>query len=124
IDQLRQSLPSGMHIAFAFDGSKFIHAALDEVLVTIGVTLGVVVLVIFLFLGSIRSVLLPAVAIPLSIVGGGVIMLALGFSINLLTLLAIVLAIGLVVDDAIIVLENIQRLIDEGQTPMQAAING
>ncbi|AMN46363.1 acriflavine resistance protein B [Steroidobacter denitrificans] len=124
IDELRQSLPPGLHIGMAYDAAKFINASLEEVFLTIGITLLVVVVVIFLFLGSLRSLLLPAIAIPLAIVGGGLLMLALGFTINLLSLLAIVLAIGLVVDDAIIVLENIQRLIDEGQPPFQAAING
>ena len=124
VDQLRASLPPGMHEYVALDQSTFITASLHEVLLTILITLGVVVVVIFLFLGSLRSLLLPAVAIPLSIVGAGLIMLALGFTINLLTLLAVVLAIGLVVDDAIIVLENIQRLIDEGMQPVAAAIHG
>ncbi|HMM50517.1 MAG TPA: efflux RND transporter permease subunit [Burkholderiaceae bacterium] len=124
LDELRQSLPPGMQIGLAFDAAKFINAALEEVLLTIGITLAVVVMVIFLFLGSLRSLLLPAAAIPLSVVGAGLIMLALGFTINLLSLLAIVLAIGLVVDDAIIVLENIQRLIDEGEEPLAAAIQG
>ncbi len=122
--ELQQTLPPGITADVAYDQSVFITAALDEVLETIAITLGVVVIVIFLFLGSLRSLLLPAVAIPLSVIGAGVIMLAAGFSINLLTLLAIVLAIGLVVDDAIIVLENIQRLIDEGQSPFEAAMNG
>lgn len=124
LDELRQSLPPGMQIGLAFDAAKFINAALEEVLLTIGITLAVVVMVIFLFLGSLRSLLLPAAAIPLSVVGAGLIMLALGFTINLLSLLAIVLVIGLVVDDAIIVLENIQRLIDEGEEPLAAAIQG
>ncbi len=124
LDELRASLPPGMRADLAFDQSTFIVASLHEVLATIAITLAVVVVVIFLFLGSLRSLLLPAVAIPLSVVGAGVIMLALGFTINLLTLLAVVLAIGLVVDDAIIVLENIQRLIDEGEAPVAAAIHG
>jgi len=123
-DGLKSSLPPGMHIAFALDDSKFINASIHEVLMTIVITLVVVVVVIFLFLGALRSLLLPAVAIPLSVVGAGTIMLALGFTINLLTLLAVVLAIGLVVDDAIIVLENIQRLIDEGMQPVAAALKG
>lgn len=124
MDELRATLPPGIHAHIVFDQSGFITASLHEVFATIAITLAVVVLVIFFFLGSLRSLLLPAVAIPLSVIGAGVIMLVLGFTINLLTLLAIVLAIGLVVDDAIIVLENIQRLIDEGETPLQAAIRG
>ncbi len=122
--QLRTSLPPGMHANVALDQSTFITASIHEVFSTIAITLGVVVVVIFLFLGSLRSLLLPAVAIPLSVIGAGLLMLALGFSINLLTLLAVVLAIGLVVDDAIIVLENIQRLIDAGMRPFDAAIAG
>ena len=124
MDELATSLPPGIRATFARDQSTFITASLREVLHTIVITLLVVVAVIFLFLGSLRSLLLPAVAIPLAVVGAGVLMLAFGFTINLLTLLAIVLAIGLVVDDAIIVLENIQRLIDEGAPPHDAAIAG
>lgn len=124
LDELTDSLPPGIRADVALDQSTFITASLHEVLSTIAITLAVVVIVIFLFLGSLRSLLLPAVAIPLSIVGAGIIMLALGFTINLLTLLAVVLAIGLVVDDAIIVLENIQRLIDEGARPVAAALQG
>ncbi|MGH8292772.1 MAG: efflux RND transporter permease subunit, partial [Gammaproteobacteria bacterium] len=123
-NELRASLPPGMHAAIVVDGSTYITASIHEVLTTIVITLIVVVIVIFLFLGSLRSLLLPAVAIPLSIVGAGIIMLALGFTINLLTLLAIVLAIGLVVDDAIIVVENIHRHIDEGMQPVPAALQG
>lgn len=122
--QLQASMPPGIQAHVAFDGSTFINASIHEVLTTIAITLAVVVIVIFLFLGSLRSLLLPALAIPLSVVGAGIIMLALGFTINLLTLLAVVLAIGLVVDDAIIVLENIHRLIDEGMQPVAAAIQG
>ncbi len=122
--ELKASMPTGIEANTALDQSAFITASLHEVLLTILITLVVVVAVIFFVLGSLRSLLLPAVAMPLSVIGAGIIMLALGFSINLLTLLAVVLAIGLVVDDAIIVLENIQRLIDEGETPLQAAIHG
>ncbi|MDE1984436.1 MAG: efflux RND transporter permease subunit [Gammaproteobacteria bacterium] len=123
-NELQASLPPGMHAAIVVDGSTYITASIHEVLITILITLIVVVIVIFLFLGSLRSLLLPAVAIPLSIVGAGIIMLALGFTINLLTLLAIVLAIGLVVDDAIIVVENIHRHIDDGMAPIPAALQG
>ncbi|MBU2806555.1 MMPL family transporter, partial [Acidithiobacillus ferridurans] len=120
--ELGTALPPDMHMAIPYDATDYIKASIDEVLLTIGITLAVVVLVIFLFLGSFRSVLIPAVAIPLSIIGAGFIMWAMGFTINLLTLLAIVLAIGLVVDDAIIVVENVHRHIDEGKSPMQAAL--
>lgn len=124
VKELRKSVPPGMKITFDLDQSTFITASLHEVFETIGITLIVVMIVIFLFLGSLRSLLLPAIAMPLSVLGAGTIMLFMGFTVNLLTLLAVVLSIGLVVDDAIIVLENVQRLIDEGQNPFEAAING
>ncbi|MHB8980517.1 MAG: efflux RND transporter permease subunit [Acidithiobacillus ferrooxidans] len=120
--ELGTTLPPGMHMAIPYDATDYIKASIKDVLITIGITLAVVVLVIFLFLGSFRSVLIPAVAIPLSIIGAGFIMWSMGFTINLLTLLAIVLAIGLVVDDAIIVVENVHRHIDEGKSPLQAAL--
>ncbi len=122
--QLQSGLPPGMQALIAYDASTYITRSIHEVLVTIFITLAVVVVVIFLFLGSLRSLLLPAVAIPLSIIGAGVFMLAAGFTINLLTLLAVVLAIGLVVDDAIIVVENIHRHIEGGMRPFDAAILG
>jgi multidrug efflux pump len=112
--QLTQSLPPGIRAAIPYDTSTFIQKSMNEVMVTIAITLAVVVAVIFLFLGSLRSLLIPAVAIPLSVTGAGIFMIAMGYSINLLTLLAVVLAIGLVVDDAIIVVENIHRHIEEG----------
>jgi multidrug efflux pump len=122
--ELQAVLPPGMQGVNAYDGSVYITKSIHEVIVTIGITLAVVVVVIFLFLGSFRSLLMPAVAIPLSVIGAGLFMLAVGFSINLLTLLAVVLAIGLVVDDAIIVVENIHRHIEEGTKPFDAAIQG
>ncbi len=117
-----RGLPPGLHEAIPYDASVFIKASLTEVLTTIGITLGVVVLVIFLTLGSVRAILIPAVAIPLSIIGAGLIMWGLGFTINLITLLAFVLAIGLVVDDAIIVVENVHRHIDEGKSAFESAL--
>ncbi|HQU16259.1 MAG: multidrug efflux protein [Chromatiales bacterium 21-64-14] len=120
--EIQKDFPPGLHAGIPYDGSVFIRASIHEVIATIAMTLGVVVLVIFLFLGSFRSLLIPAVAIPLSIVGTGLLMLALHFTLNLMTLLAIVLAIGLVVDDAIIVVENIHRHIEEGKSPLDAAI--
>ncbi|MFA5731932.1 efflux RND transporter permease subunit [Acidithiobacillus sp.] len=120
--ELGAALPPGMHMIIPYDATDYIKASINDVLITISITLAVVVLVIFLFLGSFRSVLIPAVAIPLSIIGAGFIMWSMGFTINLLTLLAIVLAIGLVVDDAIIVVENVHRHIDEGKSPLQAAL--
>ncbi|MHB1814282.1 MAG: efflux RND transporter permease subunit [Steroidobacteraceae bacterium] len=122
--QLKASLPPGIEAAIPYDGSVFIQKSIHEVMTTIAITLAVVVIVIFLFLGSLRSLLIPAVAIPLSIVGGGIFMVAAGYTINLITLLAVVLAIGLVVDDAIIIVENIHRHMEEGMSGFDAAIRG
>ncbi len=119
-----KKLPPGLKARIGYDASIYIKAAIHEVLVTILITLAIVVAVVFLFLGSLRALLIPAVAIPLSIIGAGIFMLASGFTINLLTLLAVILAIGLVVDDAIIIVENIHRHIDEGLKPLQAARRG
>ncbi len=121
---LRDTLPEGMTIALVYDSTETISASIDEVFKTIAEAVAIVVVVILLFLGSFRSVVMPVVTIPLSLIGVCSIMLALGYSINLLTLLAMVLAIGLVVDDAIVVVENIHRHIDEGQKPARAAIIG
>ncbi len=122
--RLRRALPPGIEAAIPYDGSVFIQKSIHEVMTTIAITLAVVVVVIFLFLGSLRSLLIPAVAIPLAIVGGGIFMLAAGYTINLITLLAVVLAIGLVVDDAIIIVENIHRHMEEGMSGFDAAIRG
>lgn len=121
---LTATLPRGMTIDLVYDSTETIAASITEVFKTIAEAVAIVVVVILLFLGSFRSVLMPIVTIPLSLVGVCAVMLALGYSINLLTLLAMVLAIGLVVDDAIVVVENIHRHIDEGMTPPQAAIKG
>ncbi|MGY6536910.1 MAG: efflux RND transporter permease subunit [Pararhodobacter sp.] len=118
---LQASLPDGMTMELMYDATEQIAASIDEVLVTIIQATAIVALIILLFLGSLRSVSVPLVAIPLSLVGTLFILFVMGYSINLLTLLAMVLAIGLVVDDAIIVVENVQRHIEEGQTPMAAA---
>src|SRR6185503_17598150 len=99
-----RNLPASVKMKVAYDSTRFIQASIDEVKMSLGEAVGIVVVVIFLFLGSFRSVLIPVVTIPLSLVGAAIIMAALGFSLNLLTLLAMVLAIGLVVDDAIVVL--------------------
>ncbi len=120
--QIQSQLPKGLEGAILYDASQFVSSAISEVESTIVKTLLIVMLVVFLFLGSIRSVVIPIVAIPLSLIGALIIMLALGFSINLLSLLAMVLAIGLVVDDAIIVVENVHRHINEGAAPYGAAI--
>ncbi len=108
----------------AYDSTKFIHSSIDEVEKTLIEAVGIVIVVIFLFLASFRSVIIPVVTIPLSLIGVCILMLAMGFSLNLLTLLAMVLAIGLVVDDAIVVVENIHRHIEEGKPPVQAALHG
>ncbi|WP_333827641.1 efflux RND transporter permease subunit [Pararhodobacter sp.] len=118
---IQNSLPDGMTLTLMYDGTEQISASINEVLRTIVEATLIVGLIILLFLGSFRSVTIPLVAIPLSLVGVLFFLFLMGYSINLLTLLAMVLAIGLVVDDAIIVVENVQRHIDEGKTPMQAA---
>ncbi|MBL0406970.1 efflux RND transporter permease subunit [Microvirga aerilata] len=124
IDAIRTTLPKGMTVQIVYDASSFISASIEEVFKTIGEAALIVVVVILLFLGSFRSVLIPIVTIPLSLIGVCFFLYALGYSINLLTLLAMVLAIGLVVDDAIVVLENIHRHIEEGLKPVEAAIVG
>ena len=123
-DEIVPQLPQGIKATIPYDSTEAIQDAIDEVISTIVEALVIVIVVIFLFLGSLRSVLIPAVAIPLSLVGALFLMLLMGFTINLLTLLAMVLAIGIVVDDAIIVLENIHRHIEEGMSPFDAALRG
>ncbi len=122
--EIERALPAGLHAKIAYDGTKYIDDALKEILRTLIETLLIVMAVIFLFMGSLRSVLIPIVAMPLSLIGALTLMFAFGFTINLLTLLAIVLAVGIVVDDAIVVVENIERHIREGRTPFDAAILG
>ncbi len=124
LESIRNTLPPTLKMDVAYDASKFIQASIDDVIWTLGMAVAVVVMVIFLFLGSMRTVLIPIVTIPLSLIGAGTLMYAFGFSINLLTLLAMVLAIGLVVDDAIVVVENVFRHIEEGKSPIQAAVTG
>ena len=124
MDAIEKSLPVGLKGFVAYDATEYINDAIHEVLKTLSETLVIVSLVIFLFLGSLRSVLIPLVAIPLSLLGGVFIMQTLGFSLNLLTLLAIVLSVGLVVDDAIVVVENVERHVREGRTPINAALLG
>ncbi|WP_409432623.1 efflux RND transporter permease subunit [Litorimonas sp. RW-G-Af-16] len=124
-DRLNATLPEGIVIAKSFDSSVFISASIREVYTTLAIAVGLVTLVIFLFLGSLRATIIPAITVPISITATFIILLALGLSINLLTLLALVLAIGLVVDDAIVVLENIVRRINDlGETPLVAAYRG
>ena len=117
-------LPQGLDATINYDSTIYIRDAIKEVRATLIEAVVIVVIVIFLFLGSVRSSVIPAVTVPLALIGAMFLMFLLGFSINLLTLLAMVLAIGMVVDDAIIVLENIHRHIEEGSTPMDAAIQG
>ena len=124
LPEISKNLPSGVTLNVPYDATKYIQGAIHEVLTTLTETIAIVILIIFLFIGSLRSVLVPVVAIPLSLVGATIIMVAFGFTINLLTLLAIVLAVGLVVDDAIVMLENVERHVQEGMEPIAAAIKG
>lgn len=124
-DRINAGLPEGMKLEDSFDSSVFIERAISEVYTTLFLALVMVVLVIYLFLGSARAVIVPAVAVPVSIIATFTVLAVLGFSVNMLTLLALVLAIGLVVDDAIVVLENIVRHMEEkGKTPLMAAFDG
>jgi multidrug efflux pump len=121
---VRESLPIGTTITNSYDSSIFIQGSINEVYNTLIIAMIMVVLVIFLFLGNLRVTLIPAVTVPVALIGSMMALSWFGFSINLLTLLALVLAIGLVVDDAIVVLENIYRRIEKGQTPLMAAYEG
>jgi multidrug efflux pump len=121
IPGIRAQLPTGMKVGIPYDSTAYIQDAINEVLRTLTETLLIVIAVIFLFLGSMRSVLIPVVAIPISLIGAVFLMLVAGFTINLLTLLAIVLSVGLVVDDAIVMVENVERHLQLGSSPMQAA---
>ncbi|BFM12442.1 efflux RND transporter permease subunit [Simiduia litorea] len=125
MERLNPTLPKGMEIKPSYDSSVFIEASINEVYKTLAIAIALVVLVIYLFLGSVRAMLIPAVTVPVSLIATSIILFALGFTINLLTLLAFVLAIGLVVDDSIVVLENIHRRIEEKhETPLVAAFKG
>ncbi|PHQ70355.1 MAG: multidrug transporter AcrB [Sneathiella sp.] len=124
INRLNQSLPAGLHIQVSYDQSVFISRSIKEVFIALGIAMVLVVCVIFLFLRSIRATFIPAIAIPVSIIATLTVLAALDYSVNVLTLLALVLAIGLVVDDAIVVLENIHRRIEEGEPPLLAASRG
>ncbi len=124
MEAVQKQLPTGLQARIAYDATNYITNAIHEVLKTLAETLVIVVIVIFLFLGSFRSALIPVVAIPLSLVGAVFLMQVFGFTLNLLTLLAIVLSVGLVVDDAIVVVENVERHLSEGQPPMEAALMG
>ncbi|MFL9811938.1 multidrug efflux RND transporter permease subunit [Stutzerimonas sp. VN223-3] len=122
--EIESQLPPSLKVTIAYDATRFIQASIDEVVKTLAEAVVIVIVVVFLFLGSLRSVLIPVVTIPLSMIGVMFFMQTMGYSINLLTLLAMVLAIGLVVDDAIVVVENIHRHIEAGKAPFQAAIDG
>ncbi|MGH6947103.1 MAG: multidrug efflux RND transporter permease subunit, partial [Kiloniellales bacterium] len=122
--EVERELPTGLQATIAYDATDFIRASIREVVSTLSEAALIVIVVIFLFLGNLRTTLIPIVTIPLSLIGVMVLLLALGYSINLLTLLALVLAIGLVVDDAIVVVENIHRHIEEGMKPHDAALKG
>ena len=124
LPEIARQLPAGMKLSVPYDSTEYIRDALHEVTHTLIETLIIVIVVIFLFLGSFRSVLIPVVAIPISLLGAVFLMLAFGFTLNLLTLLAIVLSVGLVVDDAIVVVENVERHLHEGLKPFDAAIKG
>ncbi|HTQ32166.1 MAG TPA: efflux RND transporter permease subunit [Opitutaceae bacterium] len=124
IDSIKKDLPAGLNVGVGYDASAYVNNAIHEVTHTLIDTLLIVIVVIFLFLGSFRSVLIPVLAIPVSLIGAIFLMQAFGFTLNLLTLLAIVLSVGLVVDDAIVVVENVERHLREGRTPMDAALLG
>lgn len=124
LQAIKDDLPEQLRAEIAYDATSYIRSAIQEVITTLSETLAIVVVVIFLFLGSLRSVIVPVVAIPVSLIGAVFLMQLFGFTINLLTLLAVVLSVGLVVDDAIVMVENVERHLREGMTRAQAAIEG
>ncbi|MBB1440660.1 efflux RND transporter permease subunit [Shewanella sp. SG41-4] len=124
VDKLNPTLPAGMEIKRSYDSSVFIEASIDEVYQTLFIAMVLVIVVIYLFLGSVRAMLIPAITVPVSLLATFIVLYALGYTINLLTLLAMILAIGMVVDDAIVMLENIHRRIEEGDSPLKAAFLG
>lgn len=124
LKDIERELPDSMQILLPYDASQFIEDSIHEVFATLIEAIAIVLIVIFLSLGSMRAALIPAVTVPLSLIGGAFLMLGMGFSINLLTMLAMVLAIGLVVDDAIVMVENIHRHVEEGKPRLQAALLG
>ena len=124
MEAIQSSLPNGLEAKVAYDATAYIRDAIREVVKTLSETLLIVVVIVFLFLGSLRSTLIPVVAIPLSLIGAVFLMQAFGFTLNLLTLLAVVLSVGLVVDDAIVVVENVERHLGQGRKPMEAALLG
>ncbi|MBA6353342.1 efflux RND transporter permease subunit [Colwellia sp. BRX9-1] len=124
LPEIKSQLPSGLLVELPYDASEFIDDSINEVIKTLIEAIGIVLVIVFLCLGSLRAAIIPSLAVPLSLIGGAFIMLVLGFSLNLLTLLSLVLAIGLVVDDAIIIVENIHRHIVNGKSKKEAAIIG
>ncbi|WP_110457945.1 efflux RND transporter permease subunit [Shewanella algidipiscicola] len=124
VDKINPTLPAGMEIKRSYDSSVFIEASVKEVYQTLFIAMFLVIVVIYLFLGSVRAMLIPALTVPVSLMATFIVLYALGYTINLLTLLAMILAIGMVVDDAIVVLENIHRRIEEGDSPLKAAYLG
>lgn len=124
VDEINPTLPQGMEIKRSYDSSVFIEASIDEVYQTLFIAIILVIIVIYLFLGSVRAMLIPALTVPVSLLATFIVLYALGYTINLLTLLAMILAIGMVVDDAIVMLENIHRRIEEGDSPLKAAFLG
>lgn len=124
-ERINPTLPEGMSLTQSYDSSVFIEASIKEVYKTLALAISLVILVIYLFLGSVRAMIVPAITVPVSLIGTFILLMIWGFTLNLLTLLALVLAIGLVVDDAIVVLENIHRRMDDyGETPLVAAFRG
>ncbi len=124
LDGMKNDFPPGLSSNISYDVTRFINASIDQVTSTLIEAIGIVIIVMYLFLGSFRTILVPIVTIPLSLVGAAAIMTMFGFSINLLTLLAMVLAIGLVVDDAIVVVENVFRHMEKGKSPYEASLKG
>lgn len=124
LPEIESQLPAGLAVELPYDASEFIESSIKEVIKTLIEAVLIVLVVVFVSLGSIRAAVIPSVAVPLSLIGGAMIMLLFGFSLNLLTLLAMVLAIGLVVDDAIIIVENVHRHIENGESRAEAALNG
>ncbi|MCG9696778.1 efflux RND transporter permease subunit [Shewanella sp. Isolate11] len=124
VDKINPTLPAGMEIKRSYDSSVFIEASINEVYQTLFIAMFLVIVVIYLFLGSVRAMLIPALTVPVSLMATFIVLFALGYTINLLTLLAMILAIGMVVDDAIVMLENIHRRIEEGDSPLKAAFLG
>jgi multidrug efflux pump len=124
MERIRPTLPADMDMRLVWDGTMFMRNALEEITKTLGETILIVGIAVFLFMGSIRTALVPLIAMPVSLIGAAVVMYAFGFSLNLLTMLAIVLAVGLVVDDAIVVVENVERHVRMGKTRIEAALIG